>query len=121
MSPDKSAASTEIARAEVWVVWFDPVVGHEQGGRRPGLVVSSDLLHAIPSALAFVVPITTRDRRVRSHVPISPPEGGLEERSFAMTEQLRAVSRRRFVLRLGTVEDETMAAVVARIRLFLDC
>ena len=102
------------------MVWLDPVVGHEQGGRRPALVVSSDLLHAIPSVLAFVVPLTRRDRRVRSHVPILPPEGGLSEPSFAMTEQLRAVSRHRFARRLGAVGEEPMAAVVARIRLFLD-
>ena len=73
-------------RGEVWTVPPDPVVGHEQGGHRPALIVSSELLHAIPSRLAFVVPMTTRDRRVRSHAPIRRPEGGLVQPSFAMTE-----------------------------------
>jgi mRNA interferase MazF len=62
-------------RGDVWSVALDPVVGHEQGGYRPALVVSSDLLHAIPSQLAIVVPITSRDRGVRAHVAIVPPEG----------------------------------------------
>ncbi len=119
MSPAPDLA-VSLARGEVWTVWLDPVVGHEQGGRRPVLVVSSDLLHAIPSGLAIVVPIATRDRGVRSHVPIVLPEGGLSQPSFAMTEQLRTVSRRRCERRLGRVEAATMAAVLARVRLFLD-
>ena len=107
-------------RGEVWTVALDPVVGHEQGGHRPALIVSSDLLHAIPSGLAFVVPMTSRDRRVRSHVPIHPPEGGLAPPSFAMTEQLRTISTRRLGRRLGKVASATSEAVLAWILLFLD-
>jgi mRNA interferase MazF len=99
---------------------LDPVVGHEQGGRRPALVVSTDLLHAIPSRLVIVVPISTRERRVRAHVPIQPPEGGLSHPSFAMTEQLRTVSVDRLQRRLGRVEVATIDAVMKRIRWFLD-
>lgn len=107
-------------RGEVWNVALDPVVGHEQGGYRPALVVSSDLLHAIPSRLVIVIPITGRDRGVRSHVPIVPPEGGLGQPSRAMTEQIRAISARRLGRRLGQVGPATMEAVMARVRLFLD-
>jgi len=116
----ESAPVVELFRGDVWTVWLDPVVGHEQGGRRPALVVSSDLLHVIPSGLTIVVPITTWDRGVRAHVPIVPPEGGLSRPSFVMTEQLRTVSRQRCERRLGAVEVATMAAVLARVRLFLD-
>ncbi len=119
MSDSENGHHRHLQRGDVWTVWFDPVVGHEQGGPRPALVISSDLLHAIPSALAFVVPITTRDRGVRSHVPILPPEGGLTMPSFAMTEQVRAVSRLRCRRRLGAVSQETTTAVVRRILLFL--
>ena len=108
------------SRGEVWTIDFDPVIGHEQGGRRPGLIVSSDLLHVIPSQLVYVVPITTRDRGIESHVPIVPPVGGLRRPSFAMTEQLRAVSKQRLQRRLGVVSPEILAQTMARVRLFLD-
>ena len=83
---NESGADPAARRGEVWTVPPDPVVAHEQDDHRPALIVSSDLHHAIPSRLAFVVPMTTRDRRVRSHVPIRRPEGGLAQPSFAMTE-----------------------------------
>lgn len=68
----------------------------------------------------IVVPISSRDRRVRSHVPIGPPDGGLNQQSFAMTEQLRTVSVDRLGRRLGRVEPATLGAVMTRIRWFLD-
>ncbi len=107
-------------RGEVRFADLDPVIDHEQGGRRPALVILSDLLHAIPSRLVIVVPITSRDRGVRLHVAIYPPEGGLNRLSFAMPEQLRSVSRRRLMQHLGMVSPDTLDLVLARVRLFLD-
>ena len=82
-----------VRRGDVWEVDLDPARGHEQGGRRPCVVVSSDLLHAIPSQLAMLLPITKRDRGVPSHVAFDPPEGGATARSFILCEQLRTVSQ----------------------------
>jgi mRNA interferase MazF len=112
--------SHQVQRGDIWTLRFDPVIGHEQGGRRPGLVISSNLLHLIPSQLVIVVPISSRDRQVESHIPIQPPEGGLSRLSFALTEQLRTVSRDRLVRRLGRVEGETLDEVLKRVRWFLD-
>jgi mRNA interferase MazF len=99
---------------------FDPIVGHEQGGRRPGIIISSDFLHVIPSHLVIVVPISSRNRQVESQIPIQPPEGGLSRLSFALTEQLRTVSRDRLERHLGQVEDVTLNEVLKRVRWFLD-
>lgn len=63
-------------RGEVWDIDFDPIVGHEQGGRRPGLIVSVDPFNAGPSTLVFAVPMTRTDRGVPAHVPVSPPKAG---------------------------------------------
>jgi mRNA interferase MazF len=109
-----------VRRGGVWLVNLDPVVGHEQGGRRPALIVSSDHLHAIPSRLVIVVPITTRSRGMRAHVPIQPPEGGLAHPSYAVTEQSRAISIQRLDRRLGDVGPATLAEVAGRLRWFMD-
>ncbi len=49
-------------RGEVWQVAFDPVVGREQAGERPAVVVSFDDLNATTAGIAIVLPITRRDR-----------------------------------------------------------
>ena len=64
-------------RGEVWDVDLNPVIGHEQGGMRPALVVSADGFNKTQAGLVIVVPITSKTKGIRTHVPIDPPEGGL--------------------------------------------
>jgi mRNA interferase MazF len=108
-----------VSTAEVWIAYLDPVVGHEQGGRRPVVIVSNQRLHEIPSALVFVVPFTTRDRRVESHVLVQLEIGVLPRQSFAMTEQLRSISRQRLRKRIGTVDQLTMDLIRQQLTWFL--
>lgn len=115
----RNQGSERVRRADIWLVDFDPVVGHEQDGRRLGVVVSNDRLHAIPSCLVIVVPITTRGRGLRSHVQIDPPDGGLDHVSYAMTEQVRSLSTERLIRRLGQVGMPTLDAVMKRVGWFL--
>jgi len=112
--------SNSVHRGEIWNVDLDPVVGHEQGGFRPALVVSSDRLHAIPSQLVTIVPITTTDRGIRAHIRVGPPEGGVVAPSVIITEQVRTISRQRLGRRRGTVSAVTLEAVERRLRYFLD-
>ena len=108
-------------RAEVWLLRLDPTLGREQRGVRPCLVVSATLFNHGPAGLAVVVPLTSTDRKIPSHVRIDPPEGGLKQPSFAMCEAIRSVSTSdRFVKRWGTVERGTMRKVEIRLRYLLD-
>ena len=106
-------------RGEIWLADLNPIRGHEQGGRRPCLVISVDLFNQGPADLVIVVPITTRDRRIPSHVAVDPPEGGLRERSFIKCEDVRSISMERLVTRYGTVTPTTLVAVDYRLRLLL--
>jgi mRNA interferase MazF len=107
-------------RGEVWLVQFDPVVGHEQGGPRPALIASSDAWNGPPGNLVTVLPITSKPRRLPSRIRVMPPEGGLSRESWVIGEQLRTVSTRRLQGRLGTVRPATMAAVEDAMRLILE-
>lgn len=107
----------EARQGDVFDTDFEPIMGHEQGGRRPALVVSVDQFGTGPSELAIVVPLTRTDRGLSLHVAIEPPEGGLKARSFALPEQVRSISRQRLKRRRGRVADDTLVAVVRRIQL----
>ena len=70
-------ANEKPVRGEVWNVNLDPVRGHEQGGGRPAVIVSVDQFNQGPSGLVIVVPITSKDKNIRSQVAIEAGEGGL--------------------------------------------
>ncbi len=110
---------TAAHQGEVWLTDLDPVLGHEQAGRRPALVVSVDQLGTGRSELAIVVPLTRTDSGQRLHVQLDPPTGGLRAPSFAMPEQLRSISRHRLVERWGVVDGPLLVEVLRRARLLL--
>jgi len=102
------------------VLWAapDPTIGVEQAGRRPFVVVASnDYLEQV-THLALVVPVTTTHRSWPNHVLLGG-RTGLEGDSYAMTEQVRAISRRRIVKVAGAVDDATMRRIDVWLRDFL--
>ena len=92
----------------VWI-FLDPVVGREQGGRRPAVVVSSRAHLTIADTLVSVVPVTSVDRGWSNHILL---EGQVLERaSWAMTEQMRTISRERVSDVAGRVDAATLAEI----------
>jgi mRNA interferase MazF len=108
------------SRGEIWLVDLNPTRGHEQAGKRPGLIVSVDLFNSGPAGLVVLVPLTTREKGIPFHVEIRPPEGGLEKRSFIKCEDVRSVAKERLSERLGTVSPGTLSEVEDRLRILLD-
>lgn len=101
----------------VWV-YLDPAEGREQGGRRPAVVVSAREYLQTVDTLAILVPITAVNRGWPNHVPILG--GGLDRESWAMTEQVRTVSRRRIVGVSGRVDGRTLLDIRMWLADFLD-
>ena len=91
-----------IAPWQVWWVDFGEPVGREQGYLRPGIVVGSELHCRFPIDMALMIPLTTRDRRLRHHIRISSPQSGLNKPGWAKTDDIRAMSTERFRNRTPT-------------------
>jgi mRNA interferase MazF len=109
-----------VHRGEVWQADLDPVVGHEQGGTRPVIVVSAEPLNEGSSRLALVVPVTRTYRGIPFHVEVVPPNGGLKHRSFALCEMVRSISTDRVQFRIGVVEQQTLDQIVYRLRVLFN-
>jgi mRNA interferase MazF len=107
-------------RGEVWLIDFGEPVGSEQAGRRPGVVVSADRLNESPAGVVIVVPCTTTQRNLPSHIEIEPGESGLNETSYAKCEDVKAISEHRLVTRLGATGDETLFALSRTLGFLLD-
>lgn len=87
---------------------FGEPVGREQAGRRPALIVSADALNDGPAGLVIVVPMTTARRRLASHIEIEPGDSGLDDVSYAKCEDIKSISDRRLVARLGATRPDVM-------------
>lgn len=113
--------SEPLRPGDVWLADLSPVIGSDQAGRRPVIIVSGPLHLALPHAVVFVVPITSRDRGLRHQVPIASQSSGLSKLpSFTRPEDARAVAYHRLDHRLGAVTPGELAAVRRILRAFLD-
>ena len=95
---------------DVWWALPDPAVGREQSGRRPVLIVSNERFHTAVTTLVIAVPVTTKDRGWPNHVELDSG-AGMKQRSFAMTEQVRTISRQRLTKKIGVVERSVLRNV----------
>jgi mRNA interferase MazF len=105
-------------RGEIWTVSLPSSSdGREQGGRRPGIVVQDEHFGQ-RSPLVLVVPVTSQLAALRfpGTVQLDPTEeNGLSVPSVAMAFQLRALDRKRFVERTGTLATEDLSRVIDEI------
>ncbi len=103
------------------VFWADPdpTRGTEQAKSRPFVIVSVDQLNRARLDLSLAVPLTRTDFSNSLHLAIPASEGGLKERSFAMPEQLRAISHERLSRRLGNLRPKTLEELLKRCRVLL--
>ena len=96
-------------RGEIYRADLDPVVGSEQGGIRPVVIIQNDTgnLH---STTVIVAAVTTRDKKshLPVHVPITAAESGLRKDSVILTEQLRTLEKSRLTRCLGRLTPGAM-------------
>jgi mRNA interferase MazF len=101
-------------RGEIWLVNLDPAVGSEIKITRPAIIISSDLVGILP--LKVVVPLTDwKDRYSNAiwMVRLDPDEqNGLSKPSSADALQIRSVSEKRLVKRLGSIPPIQVAQIV---------
>jgi mRNA interferase MazF len=108
-----------VTSGDVLLCDLNPVAGREQGGLRPVVVVSHPRYASVPG-LFLAIPLTTRHRGLDHHVKIPADDHtGLKQVSYAMTEQIRAMSTERAGRQLGTVSDDALTAISRYLHLFI--
>ncbi len=106
-------------RGEVWKVELDPTIGHEQGWLRPCLVFSVNRFNHGPADLVVVLPITSRNKGIASHVKVLAGEAGFTTERYIKCEEIRCVSKNRFRERYGKVDPGTLDKVATNVRIIL--
>jgi mRNA interferase MazF len=112
---------TALRRGEIYLVSFDPTIGHEIKKTRPALIVQNDIGNRY-SPLTIVAAITSRVSEVPYPVEVVVPPSktnGLEVRSAIRLDHIRTVDKLRLVKRLGTIEPSHRVKVDEAIRISL--
>lgn len=107
-------------RGEIYRADLDPVVGSEQGGIRPVVIIQNDMGNQ-HSSTVIVAAVTTRDKKAHLpvHVFVRAEESGLRRDSVILTEQLRTLEKSRLTRYLGRLSPEAMARLDEALRLSL--
>lgn len=102
----------EVRRGDIVYANLNPVIGSEQGGTRPVLIIQNDIGNRF-SPTTIVAAITSRIKKAKlpTHVEISASEYGLERDSVILLEQLRTIDKRRLKEKLAHLDDATMERV----------
>lgn len=101
-----------IARGELYSADLDPVVGSEQGGVRPVLVIQNDTGNRFsPTVIVLAVTSQLGKARLPTHVEIPCQGNGLMRDSVVLAEQVRTLDKRRLKERIGCLSPEQMERV----------
>lgn len=101
-----------LRRGEIYFADLDPVMGSEQGGVRPVLIIQNDLGNRF-SPTVIVLPLTASENKapLRTHVPVRPPHGGIRKPSLVLCEQVRTLEKKRLRTRLGMLPPHVLSQV----------
>ena len=109
-------------RGEIYDARLEPVEGSEQGGTRPVIVVSRDVIN-VYSPVVLAVPCTTyRPQKTiyPTQVLIQSPNGGLSKDSLAMADQVRVLSKTRLIQLRGTLNEKIIQQLNQALIIALD-
>ena len=103
---------TNVKRGDIFYADLSPVVGSEQGGTRPVLIVQNDTgnRHS-PTVIAAAITSQTGKARLPTHISLSGHDVGLSRDSIVLLEQIRTIDKRRLREKMGRLDDEVMEKV----------
>ena len=103
---------TSVKRGDIFYADLSPVVGSEQGGMRPVLIVQNNTgnRHS-PTVIAAAITSQTGKTRLPTHIHLNGPEVGLSRDSVVLLEQIRTIDKRRLREHMGKLDDRMMDRV----------
>ena len=101
-----------IKRGDIYYADLSPVVGSEQGGLRPVLIVQNDIGNRYsPTVIAAAITSKLGKAKLPTHIDIHADRVGLSRDSIVLLEQIRTLDKRRLREKMGHLDDAMMAEV----------
>lgn len=101
-----------IKRGDIYYADLSPVVGSEQGGIRPVLIVQNDVGNRYsPTVIAAAITSRQTKTKLPTHIPIEARGCGLSKDSVVLLEQVRTLDKRRLREKMGSVDIRSMKEI----------
>lgn len=101
-----------IKRGDIYYADLSPVIGSEQGGVRPVIIVQNDIGNKYsPTVIAAAITSQINKAKLPTHIEISAKEYGLAKDSVILLEQIRTIDKKRLREKIGHLDDELMLKV----------
>ncbi len=98
-----------VRRGEIYYADLSPVVGSEQGGVRPVLIVQNDVGNRYsPTVIAAAITSQKEKAKLPTHIEIEAQQCGLARNSVVLLEQIRTIDKRRLKEKMGRLDDGSM-------------
>ncbi|MFY9429566.1 MAG: type II toxin-antitoxin system PemK/MazF family toxin [bacterium] len=109
-----------VRRGDIYYADLSPVVGSEQGGVRPVIVIQNDIGNRYsPTTIVAAITSQIDKAKLPTHIEISANEFGLDKDSVILLEQIRTIDKRRLKTRIGHLEGEIMNKVNSGLQISL--
>ena len=97
----------QIKRGDMFYADLSPVVGSEQGGIRPVLIIQNDMGNKYsPTVIAAAITSQMNKTGLPTHINIDSDTCGLKSNSVVLAEQIRTIDKSRLKEKIGHIEDE---------------
>ncbi|MGI6270198.1 MAG: type II toxin-antitoxin system PemK/MazF family toxin [Candidatus Howiella sp.] len=101
-----------IKRGEIYYADLSPVIGSEQGGIRPVLIVQNDIGNKYsPTVIAAAITSQKDKTKLPTHIQVTSEGCGLQKDSIVLLEQVRTIDKRRLKEKMGQLDDRSMYRV----------
>ncbi len=101
-----------VKRGEIYYADLSPVVGSEQGGIRPVLIVQNDVGNKYsPTVIAAAITSQREKSKLPTHIEINAQSCGLAKNSVVLLEQIRTIDKKRLKERMGMLDPSAMYQV----------
>ena len=109
-----------VKRGDIYYADLSPVVGSEQGGVRPVLIVQNDVGNKYsPTVIAAAITSQHQKAKLPTHIDINGVKSGLAKASVVLLEQIRTLDKRRLQEKLGVIDPATMQSIDVAIMISL--
>ena len=109
-----------VKRGDVFFADLSPVVGSEQGGTRPVLILQNDIGNRFsPTVIVAAITAQIQKAKLPTHVEINAEKYGFERDSVILLEQLRTIDKSRLTDKITQLDDELMHKVVVALEISL--
>jgi len=112
LTKGKAKEMTNVKRGDIYYADLSPVVGSEQGGLRPVLIIQNDVGNRYsPTVIAAAITSQMGKTKMPTHIDIHAAQVGLAKDSVILLEQVRTLDKRRLKEKMGHLDERMMNEV----------